>query len=74
METIQEVYVKALRDYTDNKYKQPSGPKFAKLLGILTELRTLGFMNNEQCYTIRKDKFFPEFLSELWDVNPVPKE
>uniref|UniRef100_A0A6A7FXL4 Ecdysone receptor n=2 Tax=Hirondellea gigas TaxID=1518452 RepID=A0A6A7FXL4_9CRUS len=69
VERIQEVYVRALRDYTDNKYRAPSGPKFAKLLSILTELRTLGFMNSEQCYTIKNDKFFPEFLRELWDVN-----
>ncbi|KAF2365772.1 Nuclear hormone receptor ligand-binding domain [Trinorchestia longiramus] len=74
VEEMQTVYVKALRDYTDQKYQKPSGPKFAKLLGILTELRTLGYMNNEQCHSIRNEKYFPEFLSELWDVKSEEPE
>ncbi|XP_018017941.1 ecdysone receptor isoform X3 [Hyalella azteca] len=69
IEGLQEIFVRALRDYTDWKYQTPSGPKFAKLLAILTELRTLGFKNNEQCHTVRNEVYFPEFLGELWDVK-----
>lgn len=69
VEEIQDIYVKALSDYSNNKYRKPSGNKLANLLSILTELRSLGFMNNEQCHSVRNEKYFPEFLAELWDVE-----
>ena len=69
VEKLQDIFVSALRDYTDHKFCRPAGPEFAKLLSILTELRTLGFLNNKQCYTIKKDTSFPDFLMELWDLR-----
>jgi len=49
-----------------------SGVTFAKLLGVLTELRTLGNMNSEMCFSLRlKNKKLPPFLAEIWDVCDV---
>ena len=68
VEKIQEVYIQALRDYIQNKYKYPSPLNFGRLMTVLSDLRMLGFLNNKQCYTIAKENKIPDFLSELWDV------
>ncbi|XP_033207213.1 ecdysone receptor isoform X2 [Belonocnema kinseyi] len=71
VEKIQEIYLEALRAYVDNRRKPKSCMMFAKLLSVLTELRTLGNQNSETCSSLKlKNKKLPPFLAEIWDVVP----
>ncbi|XP_071446874.1 ecdysone receptor isoform X2 [Hetaerina americana] len=71
VEKIQEIYLEALRAYVDNRRRIRSGPIFARLLSVLTELRTLGNQNSEMCFSLKlKNKKLPPFLAEIWDVIP----
>ncbi|XP_046390480.1 ecdysone receptor isoform X2 [Ischnura elegans] len=71
VEKIQEIYLEALRAYVDNRRRLRSGPIFARLLSVLTELRTLGNQNSEMCFSLKlKNKKLPPFLAEIWDVIP----
>lgn len=71
VEKIQEIYLEALKVYVDNRRKPRSGTIFAKLLSVLTELRTLGNQNSEMCFSLKlKNKKLPPFLAEIWDVIP----
>lgn len=71
MEKIQEIYLEALKAYVDNRRRPRSGTIFAKLLSVLTELRTLGNQNSEMCFSLKfKNKKLPLFLAEIWDVTP----
>lgn len=70
MEKIQEIYLEALRAYVDGRRGIKSGTIFAKLLAVLTELRTLGNQNSEMCFSLKlKNKKLPPFLAEIWDVD-----
>ncbi|KAL3267822.1 hypothetical protein HHI36_006955 [Cryptolaemus montrouzieri] len=70
VEKIQEIYLEALRAYVDNRRRPRSGTIFAKLLSVLTELRTLGNQNSEMCFSLKlKNKKLPPFLAEIWDVD-----
>lgn len=76
VEAIQGYYIDTLRVYILNRHK--GEPKclilFAKLLSILTELRTLGNQNAEMCFSLKlKNRKIPRFLEEIWDV-PEPPE
>nr|4OZR_E Chain E, Ecdysone receptor [Pediculus humanus corporis] len=65
VEKIQEIYLEALKVYVDNRRKPRSGTIFAKLLSVLTELRTLGNLNSEMCFSLKlKNKKLPPFLAE----------
>ncbi|XP_015605048.1 ecdysone receptor isoform X4 [Cephus cinctus] len=69
VEKIQEIYLEALKAYVENRRKPKSGMIFAKLLSVLTELRTLGTKNSELCFSLKlKNKKLPPFLAEIWDV------
>lgn len=69
VERIQDYYVNILKTYVESK-RQPGKCYFAKLLAILTELRTLGNINNEMCVSLKvKNKKLPPFLNELWDLS-----
>jgi ecdysone receptor len=71
VEKIQEIYLEALKAYVDNRRHPRSGTIFAKLLSVLTELRTLGNQNSEMCFSLKlKNKKLPPFLAEIWDVIP----
>ncbi|XP_015510699.1 ecdysone receptor isoform X1 [Neodiprion pinetum] len=71
VEKIQEIYLEALKAYVDNRRRPKSGMIFAKLLSVLTELRTLGNQNSELCTSLKlKNKKLPPFLTEIWDVIP----
>nr|CAD7396769.1 unnamed protein product [Timema poppensis] len=71
VEKIQEIYLEALKAYVDNRRRPKSGAIFAKLLSVLTELRTLGNQNSEMCFSLKlKNKKLPPFLAEIWDVIP----
>ncbi|CAG9862630.1 unnamed protein product [Phyllotreta striolata] len=70
VEKIQEIYLEALRAYVDNRRKVKPGTVFAKLLSVLTELRTLGNQNSKMCFSLKlKNKKLPPFLAEIWDVD-----
>ncbi|KAL1137715.1 hypothetical protein AAG570_009411, partial [Ranatra chinensis] len=70
VEKIQEIYLEALKSYVDNRTRPKSPTIFAKLLSVLTELRTLGNQNSEMCFSLKlKNKKLPPFLAEIWDVN-----
>ncbi|PBC26988.1 Ecdysone receptor [Apis cerana cerana] len=71
VEKIQEIYLEALRAYVDNRRRPNPGTVFARLLSVLTELRTLGNQNSEMCFSLKfKNKKLPVFLAEIWDVTP----
>ena len=69
VEEIQEHYIETLRAYVDSQ-RPANHCHFAKLLGILTELRTLGNINSEMCVSLKvQNKKLPPFLAEIWDVQ-----
>ena len=69
VEKIQEIYLEALQAYVMNHRTRPM-TEFAKLLSVLTELRTLGNLNSEMCFSLKlKNKKLPPFLAEIWDVH-----
>ncbi|KAI7685409.1 Ecdysone receptor [Sarcoptes scabiei] len=69
VEEIQEKYIETLRIYVENR-RPPNKCHFAKLLGILTELRTLGNINSEMCVSLKvQNKKLPPFLAEIWDIQ-----
>ncbi|XP_043222979.1 ecdysone receptor-like isoform X2 [Amphibalanus amphitrite] len=69
VERIQSIYVEALRAYVDFQRPPPTGVIFAKLLSVLTEVRQLGKLNTELCWSLKlKQKTLPPFLHEIWDV------
>nr|1Z5X_E Chain E, Ecdysone receptor ligand binding domain [Bemisia tabaci] len=69
VEKIQEIYIEALKAYVENRRKPYATTIFAKLLSVLTELRTLGNMNSETCFSLKlKNRKVPSFLEEIWDV------
>ena len=69
VEKIQEIYVEALQAYVNNR-RTRENVMFAKLLSVLTELRTLGNANSEKCFSLKlKNKKFPRFLEEIWDIR-----
>lgn len=70
VEKIQEIYLEALKAYVDNRRKPRAHIIFAKLVSVLTELRTLGNQNSEMCFSLKlKNKKLPPFLAEIWDVD-----
>ncbi len=76
VEKIQEIYVEALQAYVNNRRtREPPTVMFAKLLSVLTELRSLGNANSEKCFSLKvKNKKLPKFLEEIWDIAPVPRQ
>jgi ecdysone receptor len=69
VENIQNIYVGALQDYVVNQRTYRPMNHLAKLLSILTELRTLSNLNSQMCCTLKlKNKKLPPFLVEIWDV------
>ncbi|XP_043206625.1 ecdysone receptor-like isoform X6 [Amphibalanus amphitrite] len=69
VERIQSIYVEALRAYVDFQRPPPTGVIFAKLLSVLTEVRQLGKLNTELCWSLKlKKRVLPPFLHEIWDV------
>lgn len=69
VEKIQEIYVDSLQAYVNNRrFRQKV--MFAKLLCVLTELRSLGNANSEKCFSLKlRNKKLPKFLEEIWDIN-----
>lgn len=77
VEAIQSYYIDTLRIYIINRHGGDAkcAIQFAKLLSILTELRTLGNQNSEMCFSLKlKNRKLPKFLEEIWDVQDVPNQ
>ncbi|XP_037956902.1 ecdysone receptor isoform X2 [Teleopsis dalmanni] len=77
VEAIQSYYIDTLRIYILNRHcgDPMSIVFFAKLLSILTELRTLGNQNAEMCFSLKlKNRKLPKFLEEIWDVHAIPPQ
>lgn len=75
VEAIQSYYIETLKMYILNRHGGDSkcAVLFAKLLSILTELRTLGNQNSEICFSLKlKNRKLPRFLEEIWDVHDAP--
>ncbi|XP_050421434.1 ecdysone receptor [Adelges cooleyi] len=71
VEKIQEIYLESLKAYVDNRDRETATVRYARLLSVLTELRTLGNENSELCMTLKlKNRVVPPFLAEIWDVMP----
>jgi ecdysone receptor len=70
VEKIQEIYVEALQSYVLAKRKKEHMVAFAKLLSVLTELRSLGNSNAKTCFELRMiNRKLPPFLAEIWDIK-----
>eukprot|EP00095_Tigriopus_kingsejongensis_P001373 snap_masked-scaffold1253_size52701-processed-gene-0.0 protein:Tk01373 transcript:snap_masked-scaffold1253_size52701-processed-gene-0.0-mRNA-1 annotation:"ecdysone receptor" len=70
VEKIQEIYVEALQSYVMAKQKKEPMVAFAKLLSVLTELRSLGNNNAKTCFNLRMiNRKLPAFLAEIWDIK-----
>nr|AKL71619.1 ecdysone receptor [Macrobrachium rosenbergii] len=70
VEKLQEIYLEALKAHVENRRTPRSSVVFAKLLNILTDLRTLGNLNSEMCFSLTlKNKKLPPFLAEIWDIH-----
>nr|ATB56336.1 ecdysone receptor [Panonychus citri] len=69
VEKIQDFYIDTLKCYIENR-RPPSKCYFAKLLATLVELRTLGSMNSEICFSLKvQNRKLPPFLAEIWDIQ-----
>lgn len=69
VEHIQEFYLELMQAYVESR-EQSEKCKFARLLSLLPELRALGIVNSDVCFSLRvKNHRLPEFLAEIWDVN-----
>ena len=69
LEKIQEIYLEALQDYVTTREKNQPIKKIAKLLAVLTELRTLGNLNSAMRFWLKlKNKRLPPFLAEVWNI------
>ncbi len=68
---LQEIYVEALQSYVMTKRKcEEHMVAFAKLLSVLTELRSLGNSNAKTCFELRMiNRKLPAFLAEIWDIK-----
>ena len=70
VEKIQEIYVDALRSYVMSHRKKEHVVAFAKLLGALVELRSLGNLNSRTCFDLKLvNRRLPDFLAEIWDIK-----
>lgn len=69
VEEIQEYYLQLMQAYVESHGHQDDC-KFAKLLALLPELRSLGIVNSDVCFSLKvKKRRLPEFLAEIWDVD-----
>nr|AEH43772.1 ecdysone receptor isoform 2 [Amphiascus tenuiremis] len=70
VEKIQEIYVEALQSYVMARRKEEHMVAFAKLLSVLTTLRSLGNNNAKTCFNMKMvNRKLPAFLAEIWDIK-----
>jgi len=70
VEKIQEIYVEALQSYVMMRRRKEHPVAFAKLLSMLTTLRSLGNSNAKTCFNTKMvNRKLPAFLAEIWDIK-----
>lgn len=75
VERIQDFYLELMQAYVEQFREQSEKCKFARLLSLLPELRALGIVNSDVCFSLKvKNHRLPEFLAEIWDVNQEKQE
>ena len=70
IEKIQEIFVDTLQSYVmSHRTKDPS-ETFAKLLGVLVEVRSLSTINKRSYLKLKLvNRQLPDFLVDLWDLE-----
>ena len=69
VEKIKDIYLEALQNYVKNRRLHRPMNELAKLLLLLTELRSLSYLNSKMCFSLKlKNKRLPPFLVEMWNV------
>ena len=69
VEGIQKMYIDTLESYVYN-HRAKQNVMFAKLLGVLTDLRSLAIANNEKFHSLKlRKKRLPKCLEEIWDIQ-----
>merc|ERR1739844_324339 len=70
VEKIQEIFVDILQSYVmSHRTKDPS-ETFAKLLGVLVEVRSLSTFNKRSYLNLKLvNRQLPDFLVDLWDLE-----
>ena len=70
IEKIQEIFVDTLQSYVmSHRTKDPS-ETFAKLLGVLVEVRSLSTINKRSYLKLKLvNRHLPDFLVDLWDLE-----
>ena len=70
VEKIQEIFVDILQSYVmSHRTKDPS-ETFAKLLGVLVEVRSLSTINKRSYLNLKLvNRHLPDFLVDLWDLE-----
>ena len=71
VEKLQEIYADALQAYVMSYRKEDNTSlRFAKLLGTLVKLRSLGNLNLRTCSDLKLvNRQLPDFLAEMWDIK-----
>ena len=74
VESIQDYYLEIMQNYVEYR-EQYDKCKFARLLSLLPELRALGIVNSDVCFSLKiKQQRLPDFLAEIWDVKQEEEE
>ena len=70
VEKIQEIFVDVLQSYVMSHRTNDPSETFAKLLGVLVEVRSLSTFNKRNYLNLKLDnRQLPDFLVEIWDLE-----
>ena len=67
---MQEIFVDTLQSYVMSHRTNDPSETFAKLLGVLVEVRSLSTFNKRNYLNLKLDnRQLPDFLVEIWDLE-----
>ena len=70
VEKIQEIFVDILQSYVMSHRTEDPSETFAKLLGVLVEVRSLSTINKRSYLKLKLvNRHLPDFLVDLWDLE-----
>ena len=70
VEKMQEIFVDTLQSYVMSHRTNDPSETFAKLLGVLVEVRSLSTFNKRNYLNLKLDnRQLPDFLIEIWDLE-----
>ena len=70
VEKMQEIFVDTLQSYVMSHRTNDPSETFAKLLGVLVEVRSLSTFNKRNYLNLKLDnRQLPDFLVEIWDLE-----